>query len=51
MRGDMVAKQASMNLNLSKAQEALVHHDAARARQYAGKAAADVEALERFLGR
>ena len=51
LRGDMVAKQASMNLNLSKAQEAIVHNDAERARRYAEKATADIEALEKFLGR
>jgi cell division protein FtsB len=51
LRGDMVAKQASMNLNLSKAQEAIVHNDAERARRYTEKATADIEALEKFLGR
>jgi len=51
LRGDMVAKQASMNLNLSKAQEAITHNDAERARRYTEKATADIEALEKFLGR
>lgn len=51
LRGDMVAKQASMNLNLAKAQEAIAHNDAERARRYAEKAATDLEALEKFLGR
>jgi cell division protein FtsB len=51
LRGDMVARQASMNLNLSKAQEAITHNDAERARRYTEKATADIEALEKFLGR
>lgn len=51
LRGDMSAKQASMNLNISKAQNAIQHNDAARAQRYAQAATADVEALERFLGR
>ena len=51
LRGDMAAKQASMKINLSKAQNAMVQNDAVRARRYADLTAADVEALERFLGR
>lgn len=51
LRGDMAAKQASMKLNLSKAQDAIQHNDAARAKRYAALANADIEALEKFLGR
>jgi hypothetical protein len=51
LRGDIAAKQVSMKINLSKAQTAIGQNDAARAKRYAGMASADVEALERFLGR
>lgn len=51
LRGDMVARQQSMNLNLSRAQEAVAQRNAARAQRYKGLAESDVEALERFLGR
>jgi len=51
LRGDMVAKQASMKNNLAKAQEALDHGDAVRAKKYSGLANEDAEALEHFLGR
>jgi serine/threonine protein kinase len=51
LRGDIASKQVSMKINLAKAQEAIGHNDAARAKRYAGMASADVEALEKFLGR
>ena len=51
LRGDMVAKQASMKNNLSKAQDAIEHGDSARAKKYANLAQSEVEALEHFLGR
>ncbi|MGI9102609.1 MAG: protein kinase domain-containing protein [Terriglobales bacterium] len=51
LRGDMAERQASMKLNISKAQEAIGRNDLARAKRYAALAAADIEALERFLGR
>jgi serine/threonine-protein kinase len=51
LRGDIAAKQVSMKINLSKAQNAIGQNDAARAKRYADMASADVEALERFLGR
>ncbi|MCU1310985.1 MAG: serine/threonine protein kinase [Candidatus Angelobacter sp.] len=51
LRGDMASKQASMNLNLSKAGNAIQHNDVARAKKYAEMTSADVEALEKFLGR
>ena len=50
LRGDMVARQASMKTNLFKAEEAMQHRDAARAKKYADLAGKDLEALERFLG-
>jgi hypothetical protein len=51
LRGDMAARQSSMNLNISRAQEAVSHRDAARAQRYRDAAEADIEALEKFLGR
>jgi eukaryotic-like serine/threonine-protein kinase len=51
LRGDMIAKQASMKNNLSKAEEAVQRGDVARAEKFTKAAESDVEALERFLGR
>jgi serine/threonine-protein kinase len=51
LRGDMAGHQESMKFNLSRAQSALQHHDTERAKKYADLAEADVEALEKFLGR
>ena len=51
LRGDMAAKQSSMNINLSRAQTAVTNHDAVRAQRYRDALEADVEALEKFLGR
>jgi serine/threonine-protein kinase len=51
MRGDIVAKQASMKLNLSKAQDAVEHHDVSRAERYAALTQSDLSTLEHFLGR
>jgi hypothetical protein len=51
MRGDIVSRQASMKLNLSKAQDAFEHHDAARAERYAALTQSDLQVLEHFLGR
>jgi eukaryotic-like serine/threonine-protein kinase len=51
LRGDIVSKQASMQLNLAKAQNAIGQNNAAQARRYAEMTAADLEALEKFLGR
>jgi serine/threonine-protein kinase len=50
LRGDMVERQASMKSNLYKAEEAMQHHDVARAKKYADMAGKDLEVLERFLG-
>jgi hypothetical protein len=51
LRGDISSRQASMKMNLAKAQDAIEHNDAARAKRYAQMTDADVEALEKFLGR
>jgi eukaryotic-like serine/threonine-protein kinase len=51
LRGDMVAKQASLKNNLAKAQDAVEHGDVERAKKYSSLAQADAEALEHFLGR
>jgi serine/threonine-protein kinase len=51
LRGDMVSKQASMKLNLAKAEDAVSRGDLERAKRYQGLAESDVEALEKFLGR
>jgi cytoskeletal protein RodZ len=51
LRGDMVAKQASLKNNLAKAQAAVEQGDVQRAKKYSGLAQADAEALEHFLGR
>jgi hypothetical protein len=51
LRGDVVSRQSSLQLNLSKAQGAIQQGDAVRAKRYANLAAADVEFLEHFLGR
>ena len=50
LRGDMVERQAGLKANLFKAEEAMQHHDAARAKKYADMAGKDLEVLERFLG-
>jgi serine/threonine-protein kinase len=51
LRGDMAARQSTMNINLSRAQEAVTRGDAARAQRYRDAAEADLEVLEKFLGR
>jgi hypothetical protein len=51
LRGDMVAHQETMNLNLTKAQAALQHHDVQGTKKYLGMAETNTEALEKFLGR
>jgi eukaryotic-like serine/threonine-protein kinase len=50
LRGDMVAKQASMKTNLSRAESAEERGDLPQAKKYADMAATDAEALEHFLG-
>lgn len=51
LRGDMAQHQSSMKLNLQKAQDAIEHGDAARAKRYKEYCEADADALEKFLGR
>jgi eukaryotic-like serine/threonine-protein kinase len=51
LRGDMAARQESMKLNLSRAQQAMERRDGVRAQRFKTLAERDVEALERFLGR
>lgn len=50
LRGDIATRWTSMKLNLSKAQNAIEHNDAARAKRYADAADSDMSALESFLG-
>jgi hypothetical protein len=42
---------ASMKVNLARAQDAIARRDEVKAKKHADIAAADVEALEKFLGR
>nr|HEV7954504.1 protein kinase [Candidatus Acidoferrales bacterium] len=51
LRGDMVAAQSSMKLNLQKAQSSMEHNDPVKAKKYAELATANAETLEQFLGR
>jgi hypothetical protein len=40
-----------MKVNMSKAQNAIEHNDVERAKRYAAATEADLEVLEKFLGR
>jgi hypothetical protein len=51
LRGDMAAKQFSMNNNLGKAKQALAAQDPDRASRFAALTEPDLKALETFLGR
>jgi len=51
LRGDIAGRQESMKLNLSKAQDAISRGDGPRAKRYSDLATADIDALEKFLGR
>jgi hypothetical protein len=51
LRGDIAQRQESMKLNVSKAQDAITRGDGVRAKRYTDLANADIEALEKFLGR
>jgi hypothetical protein len=51
LRGDMAGRQSSMKVNMSKAQNAIEHNDVERAKRYAAATEADLEVLEKFLGR
>lgn len=50
LRGDIVAAQARMRMNLGKAQTALQAHDPEKARKYLDMVAPDAEKIEKFLG-
>jgi len=51
LRGDIASRWSMMKVNLAKAQDAISHNDAARAKRYADLASSDLDELERFLGR
>ena len=51
LRGDIAGRQTSMNLSLTRAQQAVQQQNAGRAQKFKAMAEADLEALERFLGR
>jgi|HubBroStandDraft_6_1064221.scaffolds.fasta_scaffold00200_20 serine/threonine-protein kinase len=51
LRGDIAQRQESMKLNVQKAQDAITHGDGVRAKRYSDLATADIDALEKFLGR
>jgi eukaryotic-like serine/threonine-protein kinase len=51
LRGDIAARQQSMNTSLARANEAFDKRDAPRAEKFRAAAAQDIEALEKFLGR
>ena len=51
LRGDIATAQRSMNLNFTRAEEALSRGDAARARRYAADGERDLAIIEKYLGR
>ena len=51
LRGDMAAAEDRMGSDLDKAQAALQNQNAKDARRYMEKAEADLETLEKFMGR
>jgi len=51
LRGDMAAAQERMKIHLAKAKAALENQDLTNAKKYSDQAEADLEQLERFLGR
>ncbi|MGD1212434.1 MAG: serine/threonine-protein kinase [Candidatus Acidiferrales bacterium] len=51
LRGDMVASEQRMQINMARAEAALQKQDPAKAKEYLDLAGAEVETLERFLGR
>jgi hypothetical protein len=51
LRGDIAARQQTMNTNITRAGEAVSQRNAARAQRFKALAEADIEALEKFLGR
>jgi serine/threonine protein kinase len=51
LRGDMAAAQERMKIHIAKAQAAMQDRDVERAQKQADQAEADLEKLEKFLGR
>ena len=51
LRTDILAKQSSLNTNLTKAKAALTARDADRATRFTDLTETDLKALEKFLGR
>ena len=51
LRGDIAERQENMKINLSRAQDAAEHSETAKAKKYYDRTTADLEALEKFLGR
>jgi eukaryotic-like serine/threonine-protein kinase len=51
LRGDMAARQQTLNTNLGRAEEAFDRKDLARAQRYKTLAQNDLEVLEKFIGR
>jgi len=51
LRGDMVAAEERMQINLTRGQAAIEKKDPDEAKKYLDMAEADLETLERFLGR
>jgi len=51
LRGDMAASEQRMQTNMARAEAALQKQDPAKAKEYLDLAGAEVETLERFLGR
>ena len=51
LRGDIAGRQEAMNLNLTRAREAVQQRNLTRLQRFKGLAEGDIEALEKFLGR
>jgi serine/threonine-protein kinase len=51
LRGETALRREQMNLNLTRAREAIDQRNAGRAEKFSALARSDVEALEKFLGR
>lgn len=50
LRGDIVAAQEAMKINIDKANQALQKNDTKNARRYLDMAQANMEKIEKFLG-
>ena len=51
LRGDIAGRQEAMNLNLTRAREAVQQRNVTRLQRFKALAEGDIEALEKFLGR